>query len=224
MKNHTPEIKSNNISATHIFVIITGIVGGFISIEHGIFEVLQGTTPTESMVIEAIGPAQRFEGGVGEMAITILPNFLLTGIVAIIIGLLTIIWVSKFIDQKYGSLGLFILSIMTLFLGGGVAFFLIALINCIVATRIHKPLNWWEKHLSVKIRLELAKHLVLITISFVLLFILTLVIAIFGLRFIGINDVNQLATILGLITTLIYLFSVISCFSFDIQNHLTNPA
>ncbi len=220
MNKHIPITKDGKVNATHRSVIVTGIIGGLVSIEHGIFEVLQGTTPTNDMIIEAIGPAQRFDGGVGEMAMTILPNFLLTGIAAIIIGFIIITWVLRYIGRKYGSLGLFILTIMTLFMGGGIAFFLIAIINCMVSTRINKPLHFRKKLLPLKFRQKSAKHWVVITTGFVFLFILNLLIAIIGLRSIGIDDVNQIATILGFISIFIYLLSVISCFSFDIQKQI----
>jgi len=203
--------------ATHRGVSVIGAIGGFVSIEHGIFEVLHGNVPIEGIQFEAIAPALRFEGGVGEMALSLIPNFLITGIVAILIGIFLIIWSVFFSDKKYGALGLFCLAILSLLFGGGVAYFNIALLNSLVATRINKPLDWWKKHIPERIRKTLAKKWKVLLFLFGALFIVTLGIAILGLSFIGIKDVNTIALSLGLFSIVLYLVSVIACFSSDIE-------
>jgi hypothetical protein len=78
--------------STYRVVSIIGAIGGFVSIEHGLFETMHGNVSTNGIQIEAIDSAMRFEGGVGEMALTLIPHFLITGIVAILIGVLLIVW------------------------------------------------------------------------------------------------------------------------------------
>lgn len=52
---------------------------GLAGIEHGFFELLQGNVAPNDMMIDAIGPGQRFwEYGV-ERALTIIPNFFFNG-------------------------------------------------------------------------------------------------------------------------------------------------
>lgn len=77
--------------ATRITVATLGIVFAVSGLSHGFFEVLQGNTPTEGMFISAIGEAHRMWPHGNEYAFTLIPNFLVTGIVAMLIGLLIII-------------------------------------------------------------------------------------------------------------------------------------
>ena len=88
--------------------ITTSVIGTLLGlagiINHGIFEVLQGNTPTQTFFIEAIGKAHRFWIYGTEGAITLIPNFLITGISVIVIGLAIIIWSIKYIHIKYSSI------------------------------------------------------------------------------------------------------------------------
>lgn len=72
----------------------------------------------------------------GEPAITIIPNFLLTGILAIIMGIIVTIWSAAFIERKNGGLILILLSIIMLLFGGGIVPVIIGVIGGIIGTRI----------------------------------------------------------------------------------------
>ncbi len=201
--------------ATRKGVSVIGSIGGFVSIEHGIFEMLQGNAPTGGMIFEAIGPAWRFSGGVGEMALSLVPNFLITGIIACLIGIFTIIWATAFSGRKHWALGLFCLSILSLLFGGGIAFFMIALVNSMVATRVDKPMTGWKRRIPGKPGMILAGNWSVMLAFFVALFAVTLTVAIFGLPFVGIRDVNQVAVCMGLSSLALYSVSVLACFLSD---------
>jgi hypothetical protein len=49
-----------NNNATRVTAKTLGILTGIAGIEHGIFEILQGSVAPSGFVIEAIGPTQRF--------------------------------------------------------------------------------------------------------------------------------------------------------------------
>jgi hypothetical protein len=55
----------------------------------------------------------------GEPAMTLVPNFLLTGILAIVMGIIVTIWAAMFIEHERGGLILILLSIAMLLVGGG---------------------------------------------------------------------------------------------------------
>jgi hypothetical protein len=94
----------------------------------------------------------------GEGAFTILPNFLLTGILAILVGIVLIIWAIRYIDHKQGPLVFLLLNILLFLFGGGIAApILIYPAAGLASTRIHKPLNWWRKVLPERFRPVLAK-------------------------------------------------------------------
>jgi hypothetical protein len=107
------------ISATRIVASLVGIDVGLLGIEHGFFEMLQGNVATGSLLINAIGPQAGVAGS--EPALTMIPNFLATGAIAIIVSILVIIWSATFVQKKNGGLALILLSILQLLVGGGLA-------------------------------------------------------------------------------------------------------
>lgn len=75
-----------------------------------------------------------------EPALTILPNFLITGILAAMLGLAMVIWSAAFVQRKSGGLVLILLSLALLLFGGGIFPPLIGLFGGLAGTRINKPL------------------------------------------------------------------------------------
>ena len=70
-------------SATRLLVSTFGGLVAIAGIEHGIGEVLQGSTPPSSVVILSWPGAAPFEALVGEPAMTLVPNLLATGLLAL---------------------------------------------------------------------------------------------------------------------------------------------
>lgn len=136
--------------ATKLNVGILGTIFGISGMNHGFFEILQGNTPTPNLFIFAIGEAQKMWVHGNEPALTLIPNFLISGIVAMVIGLAIVVWSFGFVHRKHGSFILFTLFILLLLLGGGVAQILFFPWICLVASRINKPLTWWKKVLPTK--------------------------------------------------------------------------
>lgn len=126
--------------ATKKTVSIFGTIAGLAAMEHGVGEMLQGnTTPTGTVILS--WPNSKFFSVLGgEPAMTILPNFLITGIVTIILSLIFIIWATNFVQKKYGVLGMAVLAITLLLFGGGFGPPLITTILCLAATKINRPL------------------------------------------------------------------------------------
>jgi hypothetical protein len=88
--------------ATRIVASSAGAIAGLAGMEHGPFEVLQGNAMTSGLVIEAIGPAQRFWEHGTEPAMTVVPNLLTSGILAMVVGLSVMVWAIALVDRKYG--------------------------------------------------------------------------------------------------------------------------
>ena len=177
--------------ATRAVASTLGVLVGLAGVEHGFFELLQGNVTPSDVLIDAVGPAQRFwEYGV-ERALTVVPNFLVTGILAIVFGLLVTIWAGAFINRKYGAGVLMLLSILLWLVGGGFAPIFMAVLASAAATRINKPLNWWRVHLQASIRNFLARLWLWSIISFVVVFVIGVEIAIFGQDF---EDIARLVS------------------------------
>lgn len=116
---------------------------GFGGPEHGYFEILQGHVKPESLMIAAMGPPCDPERvwNLCEPAMTVVPSFLITGLLATLLGILTMVWAAAFVHKKQGGLVLILLSVALLLVGGGLFPPVIGIVGGIVATRIHVPVK-----------------------------------------------------------------------------------
>ncbi len=123
--------------------LVFGIFAGGASIEHGIFEILQGPARPEGVMIASMGPPCQPDQvwNACEPAMTIIPSFLVSGILAVAIGLVMLIWSVAFIQRKHGGTVLIGLSILMLLFGGGIFPPLIGILGGAVGTKINAPLK-----------------------------------------------------------------------------------
>jgi len=215
-----PRSAFEELNATGVIATTIGVFFGLFSgVNHGIFEVLQGNTPTDGLVIHAIGEAQRFWPLGTEDAFTLIPNFMVTGILSIIVGLTIVIWSIWFLPSKHGRtafLGLFILSFLV---GGGigqVAFFIPA---WAFATRMHKPLTWWRKVLPRSTWTILSKLWMVTLILATIAMLIGLEMAIFG-YFPGLTDpesIQNTAMLYVLSAAILYVVSFIAGFGHELK-------
>ena len=105
------------------------------------FEITQGNVSPAGVMINSMGPPCQPEQiwNACEPAMTVIPNYLITGVLAILFGLIGIIWSIFLIERKHGGLVLMVLSFAMLLFGGGIFPPLIGMIGGLVGTRINKP-------------------------------------------------------------------------------------
>lgn len=168
------------IDATRVIASAVGILCGISGLEHGFFETLQGNVAPDGILSSAIGPAHRFWSGGTLHALTIIPNYLLTGILATLFSLMVIIWSVGFIHRKRGASVFLVLSILQFLVGGGFGQIFLVLVTAIAATRINAPMHWWRTHLPPGVRRFLAKIWLWLLIGFVLSFSAAMFAGIFG--------------------------------------------
>jgi len=144
-------------NATKVFASTFGAIMALAGIEHGIGEVLQGNVAPSGTMFMSWPESEFFRSLGGEPAMTIVPNLLVTGILAILISLILLVWVTLFVQRKNGGLIMILLSIAMLLVGGGIFPPLLGIIIGAVGTRINAPLTWWRAHLSVGFRNFLKK-------------------------------------------------------------------
>jgi len=72
----------------HITTAFLGIYAGLIAIQHGIFEILQGSRVIGGLMFNAIGPPCQAEAVWHACfpAMTLIPDLFITGIAAILVG------------------------------------------------------------------------------------------------------------------------------------------
>lgn len=211
-----------NNNAIRIVASTFGILVGLAGIEHGLFEMLQGNVAPSEIMIDAIGPGQRIWEYATEPALTIIPNFFITGILAMIFGLLVTIWAGVFIDRKYGARILLLLSIILWLVGGGFAPIFMSILASVTATRINKPLKWWEAHIPINLRGSIAKIWPWSIIIFVLVFVLGVEIAIFGYPLLWLFDADLTYAIQwssAFIMVVLWPISIITALVYDIQKN-----
>jgi hypothetical protein len=188
-------------------------------IAHGFFEVLQGNTPTDGLIIQAIGEKQRMWHYGSEEAFTIIPNFLISGLLSMAVSLVIIVWSIGFVHKKNGPLVLLVLFILLFLVGGGIAQILFFVPLWAVATRINKPLAWWRRVMPKGLRRILSKLWPWLLVAGAVLFLAGLVISVTG--FIpGLSDPEQILnvdwSILGL-GVLFWLLACVAGFAYDIE-------
>ena len=168
--------QKTKITASTIGILLG--LGGLIN--HGIFEVLQGNAPTNRFFIEAIGKSERFWVYGTEAAFTIIPNFLITGIIVISISLGIMVWSVKYIQTKHGPTVFLILLILLTAFGGGIGHILLFIPTWAYTTRINKSLEYWKKKLPRKLRKSLSKFWILALILTIISWLTLLELGIFG--------------------------------------------
>lgn len=217
----TDNIKEVSVNRTIQKIVTTlGVIFGIGGMGHGFFEMLQGNTATNGYVIDAIGVAHRMWQYGNEPAFTIIPNFLITGIAAMLVGVAVIIWSALFMHKKHSPLIFLLLFILLFLVGGGIAQIIFFTIGWAFSTRIQKPLNWWRKVLPVGMRRPLSKLWRPFLIASSLLILYTLQIAIVG--FVpGLSEADSISKVmvstLGIGLLFLILAFIVGCAN-DIDN------
>ena len=143
--------------ATRIMVSTFGALVGLAGMEHGIGEILQGNLPPAGLMILSWPGSAFFHALGGEPALTLLPNLLVTGILAFLFSLIFLVWAVWFIQQKNSSLILVLLSLLMLLAGGGIFPPILGILIAVAAARLQTPQTWWRQHLSDPTRRFLEK-------------------------------------------------------------------
>lgn len=128
--------------ATKTVATWLGVLAGLAGLEHGYFEILQGNVRPPGLMFASMGPPcdpARIWNAC-EPAMSILSNFLITGILALLLSLAVIIWSAGFIQHRIGGLVLILLSVALLLFGGGFFPPLIGIIGGAAGMQINRPL------------------------------------------------------------------------------------
>jgi hypothetical protein len=133
-------------NATRRTVTTFGTLAALAGIEHGIGEIAQGNRVPAGIMITSWSNAPFFKIVGGEPAMTLVPNLLLTGILAISVSLIFLVWTIRFVQRAHGGLILMLLSIVLLLVGGGFGPPLLGIILGSAAMGIIARLSWWRAH------------------------------------------------------------------------------
>ncbi len=136
--------------ATKTVTTWLAVVAGIAGLEHGYFALNQGNTPIPDLAFPSWGPPCVPEEiwHACEPAMSIIPNFLITGILAMLLSLALIVWAVWFLQSKYGGWVQMALSVLLLLFGGGFFPPIIAFVGGLAGTQINRPLSGQPTPLS----------------------------------------------------------------------------
>jgi hypothetical protein len=209
--------------AARVTAAAFGIMIGVAGIEHGFFEVLQGNVRLDSLLFEAIGPAQRFWEYGTERALTIVPSTLISGILAMLIGVLMTIWAAALVQRRFGALVLFICGIALFLLGGGFAPIFLTILAGATAAAIHRSLGIWRRILFAPLRRLLSKLWPGTLAALVVTFVVAVEIAIFGYPLLWLFKADTTLAILNILSYImvgLMLLSVLTAIAFDVERRI----
>jgi hypothetical protein len=209
----------DNLNATHVIATTIGVVLGLFSgVNHGFFEILQGNTPTGGLVVNAIGEAQRFWPEGTEPAFTLIPNFMVTGLLSMIVGVTIAIWSIWFLPTKHGRTVFFGLFILLFLVGGGIGQVFFFIPACAFATRMDKPLTWWRKVLPCSTWPFLSKLWIIMLVLATIVMLIGTEMAIFGF-FPGLTEpeaIQNTAMFFVMSSASLYVISFIAGFGHEL--------
>ncbi len=119
-----------------VTITFLSIHAALIAIQHGIFAMLQGNTVHDSLIMfNAIGPPCQPEAVWHACfpAMTLIPNLLVSGTAAVVIGISLILWSLFFVKLNHSGWVSGILSLMLLLVGGGFVPVFIGLVAAIAS-------------------------------------------------------------------------------------------
>ena len=98
-----------------------GFYAGILGLQHGIFEILQGNTAPDGLLINAIGPPCQPDQVWHACfpALTVVPNLMLSGILAVLVSGVILVFALRSWKGKFNPTLIFIFSIGLLLIGGG---------------------------------------------------------------------------------------------------------
>ena len=143
--------------ATRTAAAALGVYAGLLGAAHGFYEVIQGGVRTEGIMFNAIGPPCLASKTAHAClpAMSLIPNLQTTGILAVLLGLIMVIWAAAFIQRKLGGPVMILLSILLLLVGGGFIPPMIGILSGVVGSRINAPLS--GRRLSERVSHNLAR-------------------------------------------------------------------
>ena len=97
-------MKFSSISGRLLTAIVFGIFSALGSIPHGIGLILQGRGRPDGIVLNTWVSGPIAENLGGEPGMTLIPDFMISGIVTIILSVILIAWIIFFSGRKFGGI------------------------------------------------------------------------------------------------------------------------
>ena len=135
--------------AIRVVATSLGVAAGLLGLEHGYFETQQGNVAPSALFIIAIGPPCQPATAwhACEPAFTLIPSFLVTGVLAMVVAVVVLVWSAAFVQRDHGGVVLLLLAILLFLVGGGFYTLFFGVFAGIAGIKIGAPFPWWRAHL-----------------------------------------------------------------------------
>lgn len=201
--------------------VVLGVALAISGLHHGFFETLQGNQPTPGLFIESIGPEHvRWEYGT-DGAMTLIPNFLATGIAAMVVSIAIIVWSLFYLRRPRGPTGFLALFVLLTLVGGGIGHVVFFTVTWAYATRMRTPLAWWQRVLRAPVRAPLARAWLPALTASAAFFLLALEVSVFG-YVPGVSEADSILAVtwsLLLASLLLLNLAYVAAFARDLGHH-----
>lgn len=119
---------------------VFGILAGLSNIQFGFVEAMKGNIKPENFMFVSDS----------QPALTIIPNYLFTGILGMFFALVFVVWSAGFVRRKNGGLIMIFIAILQLLFGASLIRIPQEIVFGIIGTRINQPLKWWRRVLPTQ--------------------------------------------------------------------------
>ncbi len=137
--------------ATVVTITTYGIITGLVGIEHALGEILQGDQAPDGVVFTSWPNSAFFRSVAGEPAMSLIPNFLTSGIATFLVSAAILLWSIRFAPRKWSGFALILLSIALLLVGGGFGPPHLGIIIGLAALKNHSGFAWTRTHVRAGI-------------------------------------------------------------------------
>jgi hypothetical protein len=138
--------------ATCAVVSTFGALAALAGIEHGVGEILQGASAPGSMFFASWPGSSFFHVVAGEPAMSLVPSFLASGVLSILLSIGFFVWTVFFHRVRLASLVTILLSVVLLLIGGGFGPPLLGILVGLAGTSTNSKLAGWRKRIPVVVR------------------------------------------------------------------------
>ncbi len=126
-------------TASRASISVFGVIISFAGIEHGIGEILQGNQAPTGVMIASWPTSPFFRMLAGEPAMTIIPNLLATGMLAILTTVIFLMLSTAWLNKKFAGWMMIPVAIAMLLSGAGMSPPILVVILSVATIVMHNP-------------------------------------------------------------------------------------
>jgi hypothetical protein len=121
-------------------------------VEHGVGEILQGNRVASALIFPSWPDSKFFAVQAGEPAFSLIPDMLVTGILASLFSVTFLVIVLLLPDRRFSQVLLLLLSVLMFLTGAGIFPPILAILVSLMAGRLDNPPSKWISRVPATVR------------------------------------------------------------------------